>query len=145
MVVTLSLVHTFPGGKPEQSVTSITLVNNTQKIQLVTVPTGKIWILLGIKVRNPDDVDRAVTIRKYKEAAKTNEIAVLFSVSLATGVAGHWPTEGLSSTASRPSSTKPAEIMIAGNSLEITWAAGGASAGGTDADGLVIEYLELDA
>lgn len=136
---------TFPGGKPKQEVTSVTLVNNTAKTVDMTVPSGKQWILLGVRIANMDDVDRACTIRKYVTAGKTSLIAQLFSATLtATGGRGHFPGTS-TSVSTRHVASNPSEFMVDGNTLSIVWAAGGASAGVVDVDGLVVEYLEVDA
>lgn len=137
-------VWTFPGGKLKQPVTSLTLVNNTEKVEDIAVPTGKIWVLLSVKARNPDDVTRDISVRTYKEAAKTNQISILTTQTVVPASVVQWPNTDPSSLY-RQIPSVPAELLAAGNVLEITWAAGGASAGGTDADGLVIAYLEIDA
>ena len=142
----VTLEFTFPGGKLKQEVTSITLVNNVIYIHDETVPTGKLWILLGIKFVNGDNVTRTVTINKYKTASKALLLAKLASeIDLAAnGGVRHWPNLNVTG-AVRGAATKPAEFLAAGNTLEVKWAAGGASAGFVDADGLAIEYLEIDA
>lgn len=130
---------TFPAGNIHQEVTSITLVNNTAKTEEVLVPTGKIWLLMFIKMTNSDDVQRTLSCNLWLETAKTNLLARMFYV--ATGAAGstYWPggetdIEGEVGTL----------ILVGGNKLECTWAAGGASTGAVDADGLVMCYLEID-
>lgn len=133
----------FPAGKLQQSVTSVTVANNTAKTIDTTVPSGKRWILLSIRVTNPDDVQRTINIYKFKEAAKTNEIARFISNATNAGGRVHWPYNA-SPISSRVIPSSPAEIFDAGNTLSVVWAAGGVSGGGTDADGLVIEYLEVD-
>lgn len=133
-----------PGGEPFQDPTSVALVNNTAKTIDVTVPAGKKWVLLAIKMMNPDDVARVLDINKWKEAAKTTEIARLENISLGAGGIIHWPNTDATSVI-RTTASNPAEIMSAGNTLEFQWASGGASTGATDADGIVIEYLEFPA
>lgn len=137
----MSLRYIIPGGILKQDVTSITLVNNTEFIIDKTVPTDMRWILLGIKITNYDDVARTVSVIKFKEAAKTNEIKVYFSASVAAFGRQQWPN---SSTGNPDYSPLPMlEILGPGNTIQIRWAAGGASSGSVDADGLVIEYLEV--
>lgn len=136
----------FPGGELKQEVTSVTLVNNTVKTVDVPVPAGKKWVLKSIKTSNPDDVARGITWYKYKEAGKTNLIYTMF-VQAALGAAG---VRVINSTMVRTTNNDygyipDEDVWVAGNTLSIVWAAGGASAGGTDADGLIIEYLEIDA
>jgi hypothetical protein len=131
----------FPAGNFVQEVTSVTLVNTTAKTVDITVPAGKRWMLIGIKASNPDDVNRIITIRKYKEAAKTNEIKTMAS-STVTATTGkqQWPSgAGTDAETQR----QVYEVAEAGNTYSVTWSDPGASSGGTAADGLVIEYLEV--
>lgn len=131
-------------GKKVTSVTSITLANNTAKTVDKAPGIGKKWLLLGFKFTNPDDVARDVNVIKYKEAAKTNQIKVLFSESgIAASAYRQWP-EAASNNLIQKRPPWP-EILNEAETLEFAWAAGGASAGGTDADGLVVEYIEVDA
>lgn len=132
---------TFPAGNIHQEVTSVPLVNNTELIIDVSVPTGKIWFLLGVKAVNGDDVARDITIVIYKEAAKTNLLKTLNYANTADGVSLQWPASNNSATLVGMYSP---QILVAANKISITWAAGGASTGATDADGLIIEYLEID-
>ena len=145
MVALSQFAWTFPGGKHKQEVTSLTLANNTAKTNDIVVPTGKIWILLGIKITNPDDVGRNIVIRLYKEAAKTNLLRT-FQTATAMSASGEyqWPS-GTISVISHCRPNIPCELLSAGNTLSIIWDTGGASAGGTDADGQVLDYLEIDA
>lgn len=128
------------GGEKKESITSLTLVNNVAKTIDITVPTNKKWLLLGIKAANPDNVDRAINTQVFKEAAKTNLLSRLLSNSTATLVVIYWPSAVSVQTSARAWHPR---ILEAGNVISTIWAAGGASAGGTDADGLIIEYLEL--
>jgi len=141
------LKWTFPGGKLKQEVTSVVLVNNTAKTIDTVVPTGKRWLLLGVKLTNIDDVTRDVSVTLYKEAGKTNVLATLMFVSAlaANGAAIlMWPNNYVSTTSKIEKSSDPI-LLVAGNTINVYWATGGASTGATDADGLVIEYLEVDA
>lgn len=136
-------VWTFQGGKKVVNVTSVTVVNNTLKSVLKTVPVGKRWMLLSIKVVNPDDVNRSITVRHWLEVAATNLIKILvYNAAIGTGAALQYPIniEGTYIYKFIPS----LEILDAGETLGAVWGAGGASAGGTTADGLVIEYMEMD-
>lgn len=143
MVVALSkLVWTFPGGQKVKAITSLTLVNNTAKNLDLLCGTGKIIIILHVRAINADNVNRGVLIRHYNEAAATNLISMVCSATIVTLEVLQWPNTDMdelqSTTLFYPL------ILVAGNILRISWAAGGASAGATDADGLVIEYLEID-
>ena len=134
----------FPGGRLVQVVRSITLVNNTQKIEDVTVPSGERWLLLGVKMANMDDVDRVVSVEIYKEAAKTNLLRSLMYFTCATLKIRQfpsWPSGGISGS----STFQYAPVVLeAGNTLSCIWEAGGASAGVVDVDGLVVEYLKVE-
>lgn len=132
--------QTFPGGSVEDSVTSITLANNTAKTQDKSVETDTLWVVENIKITNPDDVQRNVRIEVYKEAAKTNLICYLKgTTTLAAGATLNIPTKA---TASTEEGVLPMTLGP-GNTISVYWAAGGASTGGTDADGLVIHYRKL--
>lgn len=136
-------VKSAPGGTLVQSVTSVVVVNNTAKTLDTVVPAGERWILLSVKLTNPDDVNRPVWLHKFKEAGKTNMLAKLAIVTSVGALAdNNWPTAPTIST-SRMIAANPSEILEAGNTLESYWGAGGASTGGTSADGLVIEYLKV--
>jgi hypothetical protein len=137
------LALTFPGGNFQQAVTSITLVNNTAKTEDVTVPAGKRWVLQSIKVTNPDNVTRTIQGVLYKEAGKTNHIAQILKVTNLAASGRHQAPHDSPAQALDTFHDVRGRILAAGNTISIIWATGGASAGGTDADGLVIEYLEL--
>jgi hypothetical protein len=122
-------------------ITSVTLVNNTEKIIDISVPTGERWQILSLRFLNPDDVQRACSFKVFKEAAKTNFVVWLLAPALTAGAAGQWP----SNTSSTTTMTIPPAILAEGNIIEAKWAAGGASAGGTDADGLVVNYIKRAA
>lgn len=134
----------FHGGELVQDVTSVTLANNTAKTVDTVVPSGKRWLLLSIKVTNPDNVDRVVVINKWKEAAATNKIKTYLSTTVTAGGAVERHTGFTPSSTSNQVGIQYPEILDEGNLIRASWAAGGASAGATDADGLVIEYLEID-
>lgn len=142
-MVNLEIIPTMLGGRLVQKVVSITLANNTGLLEHTNVPANKRWLLLGIKVNNPDDVARYVVIFKYKEAARTNLIRML-AINTALGANAElcWPNTDADITIGSPANHT--EIFVGGNVLTVNWVAGGASAGGTDADGLVIEYIEYD-
>jgi len=135
--------ETFPRGTLKAAVTSITLVNNTGKVQDVTVPDDTIWELISIKITNPDNVARDFNAIVYKEAAKTNEIQQIMSLGAIASLAKY--TVPNDSPALNTAICSAVRGMLLGPNWTINciWSAGGASAGGTDADGLVIAYREL--
>ena len=133
-----------PMERLKQDVTSITLVNNTAKTEDVTVPQGERWSLLSVKMANADDVDRVVQCDVYKEVAKTNLIKrLLYETCTANDKHRQWPCHTTATSGNTMGDYAPV-ILDAGNTLEFTWAAGGASAGAVDADGLVVEYLKVE-
>lgn len=142
MVVHGEAKFTFPGGEIKQEVTSITLVNNTTLTANFSVPSNKKWVLLGYKVTNPDDVDRGVTIEVWKEAAATNRLSRIDTATVVASGFLQFPYQGATSSR-RQSGIVPAFLLVAGNTIRFVWGAGGASAGGVDADGVVLEYLEI--
>lgn len=135
------LAYTFPSGTPTADEYSITLVNNTAKTQDVTVPANELWVLQSVKITNPDDVTRNVTITLWNEAAKTNKILVLDSQNIATTDRLQIPSND--DHAYNFSNASKDFVLAAGMTIEVVWAAGGASTGATDADGLVIFYRKL--
>ena len=132
--------ETFPSGSVKSSITSITLVNNTSKTQDIVVPSDCVWVLESVRFTNPDNVDRSVNVKIFKEAAKTNELAFLFSATVTAGSVGHYPAVASNVVLGH---TGYPLTLGAGYVISVTWAAGGVSAGGTDADGLTIMYREL--
>jgi len=132
------MAWTFPAGQIQQVVTSITLVNNTAKTVDTAVPAGKVWLLRSVKVCNPDDVARNTTGHIYKEAGKTNVVQQFFGAAQAATTCYHYPgSSGVAGAGQEPI------VLTGGNVISVVWGSGGASAGGTDADGLVIEYQEV--
>lgn len=134
--------QTFPSGQPTTSVTSITLVNATAKTQDITVPTDTLWLVQMIKAVNADDVNRVITIEVFNEAAKTSRIGTLAVADTATGVFLQWPNNEAAQVARTVNPGYPM-LLGPGMTISVTWASGGASTGGTDADGLVIWYRKL--
>jgi len=133
--------ETFPSGTVKTSVTSITLVNNTQKVQDVSVPSDTVWVIQCIRAVNIDDVQRTVVIDLWNEAAKTSKIARLQSGAVAAVTDLVYP----SITAGGTIIGVPTAVLVLGPgmTISVTWAAGGVSTGATDSDGLVILYREL--
>lgn len=138
-----SFVFTHPAGKLKQDVTSVTLVNNTAKTVVATVPDRKRWILLSVKAVNADDVTRTITINVYKEAAKTNLLRCLAYAACPTVTSLVWPNPYSASVEWSKTMWWCDVILAEGNTIEVIWGAGGASTGSVDADGLVIECLEI--
>jgi len=136
------ITFTAYGGRLVQDVQSVTVGNNDVVYVHTEVPANKRWVLINIKAVNPDSVNRAIFIYVYKEVARTNLVVTLVSADIATTDVVNYPN----SVAALYNRNNSPGLMIlrGGNVLSVHWAAGGASAGGTDADGLVLTYLEYD-
>lgn len=141
-MVRKDLIAMMLGGRLIQKVVSITLVNNVTLNEHVDVPAGKQWLLLAVKAVNGDDVDRAIDITIYKEVAATNLLRRLIYAGTVTPNAHlQWPSY---STNVGITSMSALVLLKGGNRIRATFVAGGASTGATDADGLVLEYIEYD-
>lgn len=139
---------TFLAGRFTDNLTSVALVNNTEKVIDVTVPAGKRWFLMFVRMVNADDVARTIIAIIYKEAAKTNILLPLFTKSGlgAAGVIVYPSSMPTSAGAYMAGACAPPGIILeAGHTISFTWATGGASTGATDADGLCVAVLEVDA
>jgi hypothetical protein len=134
--------ETFPSGSIKTSVTSVTVVNNTTKTVDISVPTDTVWAIQSIKVVNPDDVARTVGINLYNEVAKTNQIALLTAASVGAGGLIHYPSNAAVENSELTRTGYPL-VLGPGMTINIVLAAGGASSGGTTADGIVILYRQL--
>lgn len=127
--------ETFPAGQIVASVNSVTLANNTLKSTDYTVPTDTEWEVQSIRVNNPDDVARTVGITLKDSSG--NNILVLESTSVAASGTVQVPNN----VVDKSKSTAFTKFSLgAGMVINVVWAAGGASSGGTDADGVVILY-----
>lgn len=134
--------HGVPHGRLVQSVTQVVLVNNTAKTLDLTVPTGKRWKVILMKMTNGDNVNRNLQMNLYLEAAKTHFMArIVWDAAVASGNHTHWPKNIAEDDKVNAYFDL---IMDAGNTLSFVWEAGGASAGATDDDGLIVNYLEAD-
>ena len=128
-------IFTYPAGLKFKTTVPVTLVNNTQKVEEVAPAAGKRWLLLNIKLTNSDDVAREIEIITLDTV---DVLSLLWTdAAVGAGAVKNWPDIDY-----------PWHPVIldgtVGDKLRITWAAGGASAGGTDADGLVVQALEID-
>lgn len=101
-----------------------TLVNNTALTRTITVPTGARWRIYGGSTLNGDDVTRAVT--------------ALVDDGTDEFVSWNLGNAGASVRVTYPNNTANARMnqdgpwpATQGDRIRITWAAGGASAGGT--------------
>lgn len=138
----MSVQYTFPAGEIVQDVTEVVLVNNTAKIVDYTVPVGSKMLLISVKAVNMDNVTRNILVDVYKEVAKTNLMLRLAVGDIATTKFIQYPNTYRPSEVDRVHAPMVL-VLTEGNTISVTWAAGGASAGATDADGLVITGLEV--
>jgi len=115
------------GGAIEDNYGSKTLENNTSASQIITVPAGKRWYLFGGHLMNGDDVVRACYVQLRN--ASNQVIAYLAQAqNVGANARLHWPnTEAVVTKLGGGGYPIP---MLAGYNLYISWAAGGASAGG---------------
>lgn len=129
----------FGKGLKLNNVTSVVLVNNVTKTIDLTPGAGKRWELLGIRMANIDDVARTCNLSHFADAGATLNLTEYLESSL-TGNPMFWPNgDDLATVYANKfhkSVIEGVEIMRA------KWTAGGASSGGTDADGLACEVLE---
>lgn len=115
-----------------------TLVNNTLVQRAITVPTNAFWRLEAGHVYNGDDVARAITVIKDDTANEGQRW--IDSHSLAAATLLNWPNSVQDNIAESP--TMPFH-MTAAHRIVITFAAGGASAGGTGRSmAQVMEWIE---
>lgn len=122
-------VFSFPAGFYSDNVTSIVLVNNTAKTQFLTVPTGKAWMILGGIVHNGDDVARNVSV--VIRTSSDVWLQVLYdATSVAAGAEKQFPTSDMADGSVGPSAYPV--MAFSGEKVKFTYAAGGASAGGTE-------------
>lgn len=141
-MVNQDVIATMLGGRLVQDIQSVTLLNNTTHYQHTSVPANKRWILLGVRAVNGDNVARAMAIEVYDVVARTNMLRRLaYHGGILTTAALQWPSYGVDT-----GTTNHYGLVILGenNTITATWVAGGASGGSVDADGLVLEYIEID-
>ncbi len=117
-----------------------TLVNNTALTRVITVPTNARWRLGYGTILNGDSVDRAVG---YEWDDGTEPIGGwLFNENLPVITAGFRLHVPMFPSAQAGAVQQP--LLTEGDRINITWAAGGASAGGTARSSAnVEEWIEL--
>jgi len=128
----------FPGGELKTILTAITLVNNTAKNTLETVPAGERWLLLGTRLVNCDDVNRDVAI--YVKDVDDNLVHKLIGhAALVPTAYVQWPNR-IPNVYDQHQAWWPV-LLDPGDYIDFRHEAGGASAGGTDADGGITRVL----
>jgi hypothetical protein len=137
------LQYVFQGGYKKNNITSVVLVNNTAKTLDLTPGDGKRWQLLSARMVNIDDVNRNLSAAHYAEAAATNMLSqwcINTAISQNNGM--HFPNVSYSDKKELLGSVVPV-IIEDTEMVRFTWNAGGVSAGGTDADGLICQVMEI--
>jgi len=133
--------ETYPSGYIVTSVNAVTVVNNTGKTEKFTVPDDTVWVVDSIRAVNPDDVARDIYIRWWKESALTNKISNLSYGG--AGAGGDIVFPSVSSIGVAYNENPTPIVMGAGETIEVYFSAGGASTGGTLANGVVIHRRVL--
>lgn len=133
--------ETYPSGYIVTSINSVTVANNTAKSETFTVPDDTVWVVDSIRAVNPDDVARDIYIRWFKESALTNKISNLMFGASGAGGDIVWPNTA--AIGASYNENPPSIVMSAGETIEIYFAAGGASTGGTLANSIVIHRRVL--
>jgi len=120
-------VRTIPASVIYQSRDSVTLENNTAKNVLLTVPAGKIWRVHAVRMHNGDDVSRDVQVKILDSS--NNTLHILSDASLTASsykeMLNFLPTTPAAAACPNP------VLIKGGNKLQLSWAAGGTSSGGT--------------
>jgi hypothetical protein len=129
---------TFPSGWPIPRSYSDTLVNNTALTKVLTVPAGESWLIRGAFMKNGDNVNRDCSCL-FKDAAGNNIGFIIYHAALATLNSAYYPDQTNNDTKVYACPI----LLCAGETLTFTWAAGGASAGGTASYGVIGEKIIL--
>ena len=118
---------------------STTLVNDTQKDEVITPPSGKRWEVLSIYIHNGDTVARNTIVELRKAGTPSTSLNIIKGFgSASSGETDVGPTMGNTEESGR-------DIFIEsgdGNEIHFLWEAGGASGGGTANYGYIV--LETD-
>lgn len=104
-----------------------TLVNNTALTRTITVPANARWKLYGGDVLNGDDVSRNLSVAVDDGTDRIFTYVVGSALGVSARHAYPFDTGG---SITELSAIGPVPL-VAGDRVRITWAAGGASAGGT--------------
>ena len=126
-------------GRPVDNEAASTLVNNTALTRTLTVPLATRWILHGGHVFNADDVARTLTV-VADNGTSGQHLDLWLADSINATTRAYYPFAPAGSTRSH---FMPFPLS-AGDRILITFAAGGASAGGTARSSAVVEeYLVM--
>lgn len=120
----------------EDNAATTVIVNNTLKTVVIEVPAGRRWTLMGFGMHNPDNVARVVTIRWSDNTP--SRIVDIFSLSLTATTRVYGPNASVATLVQKPI------VFDGGHKIELVWAAGGASAGGTASYSLAIYEVLSD-
>ena len=136
------------GGRYRWINNTVTLVNNAALNENIYPEEHGIigrskrvkWFLIAGRVENGDDVARGVSVRIYKRTNMQN-LFQLLGVSVNAGQSYIFPYSG--SDADNTTDAIPL-LVDSENFIRITWAAGGASAGGESEYSFYIYEVESD-
>ena len=115
----------FPAGRITPNWAEVTLLDNTEAIREITVPTGETWLLMYGHVSNGDDVARDVEVRIYDSSGHT--ISGLAYETVNAGDYTVYPNHD----ANNKSLASGVIVLMEGYKIKIIWKAGGSSSGGT--------------
>lgn len=119
---------------------TVTLVNNTTKTEIRTVPAGKRWLIVGGWLHNGDDVARGCYVQA-KDAASVGIGYFRKDSSMPAGDKNRFPNFSDNDQYSFDHTCYPVSLN-AGELVVFGWAAGGVSAGGIAVN--FFEYYEVD-
>lgn len=118
-------------GDLKHNLTAVTLVNNTTKLQDMTVPTGRRWKVFFGGIYNGDDVARNLKVAVRESGGVAEIIPLLATVSTGASTNRYFPKAfGASDQVALGAGAYPFWLE-AGDVIRFTFTAGGASAGGT--------------
>ncbi len=125
-------------GRKVDNEAASTLGNNTALTRTITVPTSARWKIYGGTALNADSVTRTIDVRITDGTESLFDR--LMSGNALSGDNQGWPSPEASRLLTQLGEPPP---LVGGDEIEITWAAGGASAGGTARSSAVVtEWME---
>ena len=125
-------------GEIDDNYTEGTLVNNTALTITITVPSGEIWLLYGGRVKNGDDVARTISV-KIKNSSDKIILNMAYQANLGAGSSIVYPN----TTANLLNYNNGLVILKSGWKIEISYAAGGTSSGGTAEVSAIVEKFKV--
>jgi len=129
-------------GRKVIDITSLTLVNNTAKTIDITCGANNRWILKSILQKNCDDIQRNCYVT-HKTAAGITIVFLIQGNALVALAEQNWPSLALVDL-TEVGNPGFDYILEATEFIRLAWDAGGASTGATDADGVIVQVMEMD-